>query len=119
MILQHFFKEHVTMPLSKERIIELVKNHGKTENDTGAVEVQIAILSERIGAITQHLQTHKKDNHTRYGLLKLVGQRRSLLDYLKSTEIERYRNIIKTLNIRKYIYFRKYEYRLFISYYCI
>jgi small subunit ribosomal protein S15 len=89
------------MSLSKERTLELVKEFGDNENDTGKAEVQIAILSERINHLTEHLKIHKKDYHTRHGLLKMVGQRRSFLDYLKKKEIERYRTIIKQLGIRK------------------
>ncbi|MBN1980221.1 MAG: 30S ribosomal protein S15 [Chitinivibrionales bacterium] len=89
------------MPLSKERKAELVKQYGKDEKDSGTTEVQVAILTDRINAITEHLKSHKQDTHTRYGLLKLVGQRRALLDYLKETHIERYRTVIKNVGIRK------------------
>lgn len=82
----------------KQNIINDFKRH---EGDTGSPEVQIAILSERINYLTEHFKTHTKDHSSRRGLLKLVGQRRSLLDYLKATELERYRAIIERLGIRK------------------
>lgn len=82
----------------KETIIGGYKIH---EKDTGSPEVQIAILSERIGYLTEHFKTHTKDHHSRRGLLKLVGQRRKLLDYLKSTNKERYEKVISRLGIRK------------------
>jgi small subunit ribosomal protein S15 len=82
----------------KKEIIEKFKTH---DTDTGSSEVQIALLSERIIYLTDHFQTHKKDHHSRRGLLKLVGQRRSLLNYLKSKNIDRYRTLIKELGIRK------------------
>ena len=82
----------------KRQIIEKFKIH---ETDTGSSEVQIALLSDRITYLTDHFQTHVKDHHSRRGLLKLVGQRRNLLNYLKSKDIERYRRIIKELGIRK------------------
>jgi len=87
--------------ITQERKRELIKQFGKDENDTGTAEVQIAIFSERINALTQHLQHHPKDHATRRGLLKLVGKRRRLLNYLMDTEIERYRTITKELGIRK------------------
>jgi small subunit ribosomal protein S15 len=89
------------MPLTKERKKELTFEYGTNENDTGNTDVQIALLTERINQLTEHLKIHKKDHHTRYGLLKLVGQRRSLLDYLIKNDIGRYRTLIKKLNIRK------------------
>ena len=89
------------MALTKERKMELTKEYGKTGNDTGNTDVQIAMLSERISQLTEHLKVSPKDHHTRYGLLKLVGQRRSLLDYLIKVDVERYRILIKKLNIRK------------------
>lgn len=85
-------------PEKKKTIIEGYKLH---ETDTGSPEVQIAILSDRISYLTEHLKVHKKDHHSRRGLLKMVGQRRSLLNYLKDTDIERYRTIIEKLGIRK------------------
>lgn len=82
----------------KKQIIEKFKTH---DTDTGSSEVQIALLSDRITYLTDHFQTHVKDHHSRRGLLKLVGQRRNLLNYLKSKDIDRYRRIIKELGIRK------------------
>jgi small subunit ribosomal protein S15 len=81
----------------KERIIEEFKTH---EGDTGSPEVQIALLTYRINAVNDHLQTHKKDHHSRRGLLKMVGQRRGLLRYLENKDIERYRSLIEKLGIR-------------------
>lgn len=89
------------MAVTKERKEELVKEFGKSEKDSGNTDVQVAILTERINHLTEHLKINKKDHHTRYGLLKLVGQRRSLLDYVAENDIERYRALIKKLNIRK------------------
>lgn len=82
----------------KKEIIETFKRH---PSDTGSAEVQIAILSERIRYLTEHFKTHTKDHHSRRGLLKLVGQRRHLLDYLKGRDVERYRSVIQRLGIRK------------------
>ncbi|HEY4544522.1 MAG TPA: 30S ribosomal protein S15 [Tissierellaceae bacterium] len=82
----------------KAKIIEEYKTH---ENDTGSPEVQIAILTHRINSLNEHLKTHKKDHHSRRGLLKMVGQRRGLLRYLKDNDIERYRDLIQKLNIRR------------------
>lgn len=83
---------------AKKEIIERFKLHGK---DTGSPEVQIALLSNRISYLTEHFKTHKKDHHSRRGLLKLVGQRRKLLNYLKKADLKRYQQIIKELGIRK------------------
>ncbi|MBR2696786.1 MAG: 30S ribosomal protein S15 [Parasporobacterium sp.] len=80
---------------------EIVKEYGKTPADTGSTEVQVAILTYRIKELTEHLKIHKKDHHSRRGLLKMVGQRRGLLDYLKSKDIEAYRQLIEKLGIRK------------------
>ena len=82
----------------KKRVIEKFKLH---ERDTGSPEVQIALLSERINYLTEHFKVHKKDHHSRRGLLKLVGQRRKLLNYIKRKDIERYRGLIQELGIRK------------------
>jgi small subunit ribosomal protein S15 len=82
----------------KQTIIDRFRLH---ESDTGSPEVQIALLSERIGYLTEHFKVHKKDHHSRRGLLKLVGQRRRLLDYLKSKNVDRYKGIIAQLGIRK------------------
>lgn len=83
---------------NKQEIINKFKTH---EGDTGSPEVQIALLSGRITYLTEHFRTHKKDHHSRRGLLKIVGQRRRLLDYLKKKDVERYRNVIKELGIRR------------------
>jgi len=80
---------------------ELIAAYGKTPEDTGSPEVQIALLTARITELTEHLKIHKKDHHSRRGLLKMVGQRHGLLDYLKKTDIERYRTLIERLGIRK------------------
>ncbi len=85
----------------QERKNELMKEYAIHEGDTGSPEVQIALLTERIRDLTEHLKTHKKDHHSRRGLLKMVGHRRSLLNYLKKCDIERYRSIIARLGIRK------------------
>jgi len=82
----------------KQEIIDQFKAH---EGDTGSPEVQIALLSERIQYLTEHFRTHKKDHHSRRGLLKIVGQRRRLLDYLKKKDVERYRTVINKLGIRR------------------
>lgn len=87
--------------LATEKKQEIINNFKKHEGDTGSPEVQIAILTARISYLTEHFKIHKKDHHSRRGLLKLVGQRRRLLDYLKSREIERYRKIIEQLGIRR------------------
>jgi len=89
------------MPLTKEEKVEHVQKFGKHETDTGSPEVQIAMLSQRINELTEHLRTHKHDHYSRRGLLKLVGRRRRLLDYLKKTDLDRYRSIIDKLGIRK------------------
>ncbi|MBZ4645914.1 MAG: small subunit ribosomal protein [Petroclostridium sp.] len=82
----------------KQSIIDTYKLH---ENDTGSPEVQIALLTERINHLNEHLNVHKKDHHSRRGLLKMVGQRRGLLNYLAKRDIERYRNIVEKLNLRR------------------
>lgn len=87
--------------ISKEKKAELIAAYGRTPNDTGSPEVQIAILTERINELTEHLKVHQKDHHSRRGLLKMVGQRRGLLEYLKKTDIEGYRTLIERLGIRK------------------
>jgi len=87
--------------ITKEEKLDLVGKYGKTDTDTGAPEVQIAIFSTRISELTEHLKRHPKDHSTRRGLLKLVGKRRRLLNYLMERDIERYRSIIKELGIRK------------------
>ena len=87
--------------ITKERKAELVKEYGLTEGDTGSPEVQVAILTERIKELTEHLKTNQKDNHSRRGLFMMVGQRRGLLEYLKKKDINRYRTLIEKLNLRK------------------
>ena len=87
--------------VSKEQKEQIIKDFGRTAGDTGSPEVQVAILTERIKELTEHLKTHHKDHHSRRGMLKLVGQRRGLLDYLKKTDIERYRALIEKAGIRK------------------
>ena len=89
------------MVLELDRKKELIKDFQVHESDTGSSEVQIALLSARIGYLTDHFKIHKKDHHSRRGLLKLVGQRRRLLDYLKGKDAEKYREIIQRLGIRK------------------
>lgn len=86
--------------ISKERTAELIKEFGKSEGDSGSAEVQVAILSERIRNLTEHLKVHKKDNHTRRGLMMLIGKRRGLLKYIKERDIDNYRALIKKLGIR-------------------
>ena len=87
--------------MTPERKKELIETYRINEADTGSPEVQIAILSERIGYLTEHLKEHKKDHHSRRGLLKMVGQRRGLLNYLMTKDIERYRAIVDKLQVRK------------------
>lgn len=87
--------------LSSERKREIIDAHKRHEGDTGSPEVQIALLTERINYLTEHLKQHPKDNHSRRGLLKMVGQRRGLLNYLMRKDIERYRQIVNKLNIRR------------------
>ncbi len=87
--------------ISKEKKTEIIAAYGRKPGDTGSPEVQIAILTERIAELTEHLKTNQKDHHSRRGLLKMVGQRRGLLGYLKDKDIERYRAIISELGLRK------------------
>jgi len=87
--------------LEKDRKQEIIKKYRVHETDSGSPEVQIALLTERINQLTEHFQVHKKDYHSRRGLLKLVGQRRRLLDYLKTTKAEKYRKLVKELGLRK------------------
>ncbi|MBT5264017.1 MAG: 30S ribosomal protein S15 [Rhodospirillaceae bacterium] len=89
------------MSITQERKAELIKEYGQKEGDTGSPEVQVSILTERILNLTEHLKTHKKDFHSRRGLLIMVGQRRRLLDYLKSKNDERYQGLIKSLGLRR------------------
>ena len=87
--------------MKKEEKLEIIKTYGASEKDSGKSEVQIALLTKRINDLTGHFDKHKKDHHSRRGLMMMVGKRRRLLDYLKAKDIERYRAIIKELNIRK------------------
>ncbi len=89
------------MPLSKEEKQKIVKEFQLHEKDTSSVEVQVAVLTRRINDLTEHLKGHKKDHHSRLGLLKMVGRRRRLLDYLKRTDLEAYQALIENLNLRK------------------
>ena len=87
--------------MQKELKQEIIKKYALHENDTGSPEVQIALLTERINHLNEHLKIHRKDHHSRRGLLKMVGQRRGLLNYLQRVDIERYRAIVEKLNLRK------------------
>ena len=89
------------MALTKEKKDEIVRTYGQSDKDTGSTEVQIALLTERIQELTDHLKKYKKDHSSRRGLLKLVGHRRNLLKYLKQKDLEKYRDILKKLNLRK------------------
>ncbi|WP_244833154.1 30S ribosomal protein S15 [Clostridium sp. BJN0001] len=87
--------------MDKAKKLEIIKKYGRNEHDTGSPEVQIALLTERILSLTEHLKVHKKDHHSRRGLYMMVGQRRGLLQYLAKQDIERYRNLIQQLGLRK------------------
>ena len=87
--------------MTKERKQEIISTYRRDEKDTGSSEVQIALLTERITELTEHLKVHTHDNHTRRGLLKMVGKRRNLLNYLAKTDIQRYRDIVEKLGLRK------------------
>ncbi|RMH87321.1 MAG: 30S ribosomal protein S15 [Calditrichaeota bacterium] len=89
------------MAISKEEKAEIIKKFGGNEKDTGRTEVQVALLTHRIHYLTEHLKEHKEDHHSRRGLLKLVGQRRRLLNYLARKDIERYRKLIQELGLRR------------------
>ncbi|MBH89995.1 MAG: 30S ribosomal protein S15 [Magnetovibrio sp.] len=89
------------MSISSERKTELVSEYATSKGDTGSPEIQVAILTERITNLTDHLKVHKKDHHSRRGLLMMVGQRRRLLDYLKSKKTDRYNSVIKRLGLRR------------------
>jgi small subunit ribosomal protein S15 len=89
------------MPLTKEAKLEIVKRFGSAESDTGSAKVQIALLTERINQLNEHLRIHAKDHHSRRGLLKLVGQRRRLQTYLQKNDLEAYRELIKELGLRR------------------
>lgn len=88
------------MPLPKDVKASIIADHKRGDTDTGSTEVQVALLTQRIRDLTEHLKTHQKDHHTRRGLLKLVGQRRRLTNYLKKVDIERYRALVAKLGIR-------------------
>ena len=87
--------------ISKEKKTEIINTYARTPGDTGSPEVQIAVLSARIAELTEHLKANPKDHHSRRGMLKMIGKRRGLLDYLMNTDIERYRDIVKKLGLRK------------------
>ena len=89
------------MKMTKERKQEVINTFKRDENDTGSSEVQIALLTERINELTEHLKVHKKDNHSRRGLLMMVGKRRNLLNYLSQNDLPKYREIVEKLNLRK------------------
>ncbi len=89
------------MPLTKDKKLEIIKTYGVSDKDTGSAEVQIALLTKRVEELTGHFKVHPKDNNSRRGLLKLVGQRRRLLAYLKNKDLMKYREIIERLNLRK------------------
>ena len=88
------------MPLTKEQKAQIISDYGKGANDSGSAEVQVALLTQRIRELTEHLKVHKKDHHTRRGLLMLVGKRRRLLTYIKKNDIQNYRELIARLGIR-------------------
>lgn len=88
------------MSVSKEKKEELIKKHGKSSNDKGSTDVQVAILSHRISSLTEHLKINKKDQSTRRGLLKMVGRRKKLLSYLKNKSLEKYQTLIKSIGLR-------------------
>lgn len=87
--------------MTKERKQEVINTYKRDEHDTGSPEVQVALLTERINELTEHLKVHKKDNHSRRGLLKMVGKRRNLLNYLSRKDVQRYRDLIAKLGLRK------------------
>lgn len=89
------------MPLDPTVKLETIDKHRTHDSDTGSPEVQVALITARITQLTEHFRSHKQDHHSRRGLLKLVGKRRRMLDYLKSKDVERYRSLIKTLGLRK------------------
>ena len=89
------------MSITAEKKQELIKDHGRADGDTGSPEVQVAILTSRINTLTEHFKTHAKDNHSRRGLLMMVNKRRSLLDFLKREDVQRYSDLIAKLGLRK------------------
>ena len=98
---RYYEKQEVIIMISKEKKQEIIAAYGRTANDTGSPEVQIALLTQRINELTEHLKNNQKDHHSRRGLLKMVGQRRGLLAYLKKTDLEGYRKLIERLGLRK------------------
>ena len=98
---RYYLKQEVVIMISKEKKQEIIAAYGRTANDTGSPEVQIALLTARINELTEHLKNNQKDHHSRRGLLKMVGQRRGLLAYLKKTDLEGYRKLIERLGLRK------------------
>ena len=97
----HPAREVIPLALTKDAKSEIISKHAKHDGDTGSPEVQIALLTTRINTLTEHLKMHKKDHHSRRGLLKMVGHRRRLLDYLQAKDVERYRSVVKELELRK------------------
>ncbi len=93
--------QEAELTLTKEAKQEIIGKHGRSGEDTGSPEVQIALLTKRINELTEHLKVHKKDHHSRRGLLRMVGRRRRLLDYVKRTDIEKYRALIERLGLRR------------------
>jgi small subunit ribosomal protein S15 len=89
------------MPLTKDKKAALIGQYGRADGDTGSAEVQVALLTERINELTEHLRTHRKDHHSRRGLLKMVGRRRRLLRYLERQDLERYRSLVSELGLRR------------------
>ena len=87
--------------MTKERKQEIITTYKRDEKDTGSPEVQVALLTERINQLTEHLKVHKKDNHSRRGLLQMVGKRRNLLNYLSKNDLPKYREVVEKLNLRK------------------
>ncbi len=102
-LVQHFLSPRLwfaAVSLTKEQKTELIGQYGRSGTDTGSAEVQVAMITERINELTEHLRTHKKDHHSRRGLLKLVGKRRRLLKYLERDDLERYRSLVSELGLR-------------------
>jgi small subunit ribosomal protein S15 len=89
------------MSLTQEKKQELISKYGRSEGDTGSTEVQVALLTERINELTEHLRSHRKDHHSRRGLLMLVGKRRRLLQYLERSDLDRYRQVVSDLGLRR------------------
>ena len=98
---EHKQKEEEKNMLAKEKIAEITKKYGRKEGDTGSVEVQVALLTEQINVLTEHMKANKKDHSSNRGLLKMVGRRKQLLEYLKKKDINRYRDLITSLGLRK------------------